>query len=291
MIKTEYTGIALENLVGDPDTLLLNIWVPELAPFTTDDPSTEITDSINCRNQAPHSLSSATVKAVSYITCEYLGNTNISRPDIAIGEHVNVIMFNDNNKYFWEPIGRDDKLRSTEHIRIHVASKPDNKSELTDDNTYFVEIDSRPATRGLWIHTSKANGEPVGYDLAIDTSDGALVVKDTVGNSLSLDSIAQQWILTNKAGDKIDMSPGKITSTTKEFVINAATKVSINTPLTEISTNLTVGGISTFTGAVTMQATLSVTGATLIGGALTVTGAVVAAGYSDPLGVGVWHKP
>lgn len=211
MKRIEYTGIALDKLMDD-DTTKLRVWIPELSPFTVDDPTEEVIVSTKPRNLAPNGKSSTDVTAVSYVVCEYYGNTNISRPNVHPGEQVKVHMIGDNHEYFWDVIGRSDHLRTTEHVKLVVADKPSQLDPLDIPTMYFVEIDTRAGQRNVHLKTSKGTGETVEYDVRIDLEEYFVRMMDSVGNFTELISLEEKFHTENATGDHTEIVPNKITS-------------------------------------------------------------------------------
>lgn len=214
MKRIEYIGIALDRLMDD-DTTELRVWIPELSPFTEDSPLDELAVITESANLAPLGKPSATVTAVSYITCEYYGNTNTSRPNVHPGEQVKVHMIGDNHNYFWDVIGRSDYLRTTEHVKLVVADKPNQLDELNETTMYYFEMDTRDGQRNIHIRTSKGTGEAVEYDIKLNLEDSTLRVIDSVGNFSELISLEQKFHTENALGDHTEIIPNKITSKLK----------------------------------------------------------------------------
>ena len=167
MIRTEYTGIALDTLM-DNDTKDLRVWIPELSPFTQEDPSEDLTTTSKVKNIASNTKYQANLKVVSYVVCEYYGNTKISRPNVHVGEQVRIFMYEDNNIYFWDVIGRDDELRTVEWTRYMISDKPTQLAQLIPHLSYYVEMDTRTGQRKAHIHLGQGTGEKVGYDLTFN---------------------------------------------------------------------------------------------------------------------------
>ena len=203
MNQKQYIGIALDNLMDDTTTSL-RVWIPELSPFTTEDPADETSVTTKATNFAPNTKAKFDLTAVSYVVCEfYNNNSNFSRPNIHKGEQVEVYVFEENGEYFWDSIGRDDKLRTTEHVKIRIANKKSQLDPLDDDHSYFIEIDSRKGLRKIQFHTSKGTDEAVAYDLVFDIENSMFGVQDSVGNSIVLDSLA--GILTQTLVTSLDV--------------------------------------------------------------------------------------
>ncbi len=205
----EFIGVACVTLMGDND-LVLPVMVPELSPMTTgtveegDEPSER---KLTLTNSAPKGVGTANLKVSNTIECTYLGNGhNGSPPNIHIGEHVMVFNFGNTSEFFWAPLGRDYQQRRTEHLKLRVANKPKNTDELTDDTSYFIEMDTREGQRKIHIHTSAGTEEEVTYDVKIDTDASTMEIVDSVGNGWKLDSNERHIRTWNETGSYLDMN-------------------------------------------------------------------------------------
>lgn len=139
---------------------------------------------------------SMTVKA------EWHGETHRrTSPNVRKGEQVKLWTTGRSERYYWEPMGRDDKLRRTETVTwAFVASKqPDDVDiEIDDSNTYTFTIDT--AGQHVTLRTSKDNGEYARYTIQINTKDGNITAMDDEGNIIQLDSKNTKILMLNKDG-------------------------------------------------------------------------------------------
>ena len=196
----EYLGIACGTLMGDEPTQL-EVMVPELLPMVDGSVEKETKTSkktITMLNSARGGSSTTTVDVSDTITCEYLGlRTGMSMPNIHIGEQVRVINIVGNSTFYWAPLGRDDNLRKTEHLKIAIANKPTTEDPLDNDHMYFLEMDTREGKRKIHVHTSAGTEEEVTYDLLIDTDKSEVSIIDSKGNGFILKSKEFYWKLYN----------------------------------------------------------------------------------------------
>lgn len=196
----EYIGIACQTLLGDEPTTL-EVMIPEFLPMVEGSVETEAKTSnrtIKVLNKAKGGKSVANVKVSDTISCEYLGGrTGMSMPNIHLGEQVKVINIEGNSTFYWAPMGRDDQIRKTEHVKIKVANKQKQQDPLDDDHTYFFEMDTREGKRKIHIHTSAGTEEEVTYDLLIDTDKSEVSLIDSKGNGFKLESKEFKWRMWN----------------------------------------------------------------------------------------------
>jgi len=186
---SEYIGIAAQTLMGD-DPVDLEVIIPDLLPMlegdvTEEDLNENTKKSISVQNYAIDSVSETTIKPSSTFKCKYLGiRTNMSMPNIHLGEQIRVFHFKNTDQFYWAPLGRDDAIRKTEHLKMKIANKKVTNGELDDDTTYFIEMDTRSGQRKIHIHTSSGTDEEVTYDLLIDTDKSEVSLLDSNGNGM-----------------------------------------------------------------------------------------------------------
>lgn len=159
------------------------IYVPELSPFHEGDVSPEYTTvSVSIKNIATGSNECKDIKVTKTIKADYFGvESSKSVPTMVKGQQVLVVNFGKTGKYYWIPLERDDYLKTFERVRWSCANiaatnkapvdDPNDikarKDTLTDDNTYFFEIDTRDR-KLIQFSTSDSDGEPWRYFFKID---------------------------------------------------------------------------------------------------------------------------
>ena len=260
----EYVGIACQTLMGDEPSDL-EVMVPEFLPMvegSVDQEAKTQNKTMKVLNTAKGGKSIASVKVSDTITCEYLGcRTGMSMPNVYLGEQVKVINLEGNSTFYWVPMGRDDHIRKTEHLKIRVADKPKQQDPLDDDHSYFFEMDTREGKRKIHIHTSAGTEEEVTYDLLIDTDKSEVSLIDSKGNGFILKSKEFYWKMYNSEeehGSFWEMDKDnihlhavdtfKVTSknyvreteetdkiTTPDYERNSTTKEVVNTPLRDVN--------------------------------------------------------
>lgn len=194
----EYLGIAAQDLMGD-DPVDLEVFVPELLPMLEGDVDETLVENedkreIELKNLAVDGIATTNITVSNTFKCKYLGiRTNMSMPNIHLGEQIRVFQFKDTSQFYWAPMGRDDSIRRTEHLKIKVANKPKTEGELDDDHVYFFEMDTREGQRKIHIHTSNGTEEEVTYDLLIDTDKSEVSLLDSNGNGIHLKS-KEYWM-------------------------------------------------------------------------------------------------
>lgn len=119
-------------------------------------------------------------------------------PDVRRGERVLLWQYADTDTFYWTSLGMDNHLRKLETVRYAIsATRDEDDVTLTPENTYSFEMSSHG--KYINIQTSKVDGEPYSYTIQINTEDGAIVMKDDIGNYIELDS--EEHKITSKNAD------------------------------------------------------------------------------------------
>jgi hypothetical protein len=137
------------------------------------------------------------------------GNSNrFLPPDVRRGEPVMVFQFaDDTDNLYWTDIG-DISLRRLETMILAISGCPDEDVKPTAENTYFLELSSHK--KAITLHTSQANGEAYSYDFQINGGDGNVVIKDNIGNYISMDSKENHLEMKNADGSIVEITKTKM---------------------------------------------------------------------------------
>lgn len=158
----------------------------------------------------------------------------LSAPDVYKGESVQLYRFADTDDYFWTAMFREPSLRKLETMLVGCSNNPGGGA-FNRDSSYYAEVSTHDSH--ISIHTSQSNGEPYGYDVKIDAAQGVITIKDTVNNTITLDS------------------------RTNTIQFDAQSKVNINAPEVNIkSTTINLEGEVKIKGNVDIDGTLHTTG-------------------------------
>jgi hypothetical protein len=191
-----------------------------------------------------------TIKAQWVPFCD---SQRMTAPDVRRGERVVIYQFGDADKYYWTTWENDNKLRKLETVIWAFSGTKNESDDLTADTSYFFEVSTHKKL--VTFHTSQADGERFGYNVQIDTKNSKLIVTDTAGNKIIINSPEQQLYLQNSAGSYLDINKQiatlftgeQIHQITKHFVLDTDTAV-INSKTTTVnSETTTVNGNSQIT--------------------------------------------
>lgn len=128
----------------------------------------------------------------------FCDSQRLTAPDVRRGESVMLYQFGDADKYYWTTLKNDNRLRKLETVIWGFSATTKESDGMTSQTSYFLEISTHKKL--VTFHTSQANGEPFGYDVQINAAEGKIVIADTAGNELLIDSAAQHARIKNSAG-------------------------------------------------------------------------------------------
>lgn len=138
-----------------------------------------------------------------------LGDANrLTPPDVRRGESVIIYQFADGDKYYWNTLKNDSKLRKLETVVWGISATRKEGDGSDPASMYYIEFSSH--TKLITLHTSQANGEKWGYDIQINPGTGYLVIKDTNDNFIKIDSLNEAIKLSNASGSFVELKKKNI---------------------------------------------------------------------------------
>jgi hypothetical protein len=193
MINNEWNvgcGIVVEGVQSQNDPFIYAV-VPRTSPLiqgelTNETEEVELSD-VQGTDEIPQPKTKVQVTVT--LKCEYLGDAHgMSVPDIVPGEQVFVYNHIGDDRFFWLPYREDAYLRLTEHHRISAMNKQENLPVSDPDaDTWFMEVDSKH-NRRIRLFTNQGREEAFGYTIEILPDDTTVEIRDTIGNSIMLES-------------------------------------------------------------------------------------------------------
>jgi len=223
-----YIGHVAED--KDPSSVEIVVSVPGLTPGVVGALGhAEATERFSV-NTTGDAKTGGSIKVTNTIRAVYRGMTNRKYPpDVVKAEQVLITKYEDIDYYFWESLGRDADLRKLETLRIEVSDSEDLIKVLTDDNTYYAELDTRNGR--VRIKTSKSNGEKYAYDFLVNTKENYASLSDDSGNELMIDSDIPRVRLKNREGTVLDaIQKLLLLAAPEDVVLKADRQVLFNTP-------------------------------------------------------------
>lgn len=206
--QVEYLGVAITDKAENSREL--QVYCPELLPFMQGElKGMNQAADIHTTNGSKTYQSQVTTS--NAIRCIYRG-TDANRllpPDVRKGEQVIVTSYGDTNIFYWREAGVDGNTRRTETYRIGVGDTLNSGATLDDSNCHYVELDSRRHNH-IKLITAQSNGETFGYTLVLSPELNKVILGDTDGNSVVLDSTVPSITLSNKKGSIVDINDENI---------------------------------------------------------------------------------
>lgn len=225
------------------------------------------------------------VTTANHVKAEWYGeNGERYAPLIRKKEQIRVFQIGNSDKFYWEALGRDSRLRTLDRRRWEVSATPVVGQEKTDENTYFLE--TNPAEGYVRLKTSKANKEPFSYVLNFNTKDGSFTVTDDAGNKLLIDSAKEILHLSNKSGTTIHAEKKNLTLEASDcMTLKAGKQLYIESPSYILNKNkrgVFVGNLSYMTlSGTSFVANYSTVG--LNATSVSIPGALIAGGIRAPI--------
>ena len=204
---TLFLGTVLED--KKPFERVIKVHLQELIPFVTG----EVKPVVDKKKvDGGDGGFSGNVETTNTIEAKYFdGYTNRRYPpDIRKNEQVLIFNYADSDTYYWISSGRDDNLRKKERLNFSVADTPNSVDQLTDDNTYFIELDTLH-NKKIRICTSQSDGEEYRYLIMIDAKANTLTLCDNNDNEILLDSNVPRIRLRNHDGTIVDLAQKNLT--------------------------------------------------------------------------------
>lgn len=106
-------------------------------------------------------------------------------PCLYKGEMVILLRFGGGDNFWWVGASNEINLRGPEKVVMMCSATPSSGSTGSE---YYGILDS--INKCIRVHMSNGNGEICGYDIDIDGKTGELVIQDTMGNEIMLNSPA-----------------------------------------------------------------------------------------------------
>lgn len=244
-----YIGICVED--KEFTSRVLKVHLRELLPFVEgeveDDDSVEAYSYIDDESG---NVVDGEITVSNHITAEWFGmsSNRVFPPDVVLGEQVLVMKYSDEDIYYWVSLGRDDNMRRLEILRHAVSDSVEYDRLLDDDNTYYVEMDTK-FTKRIRIVTSKSDGEDYRYEIIIDAKNNFLALHDDAGNEIIIESDIPRIKLKNANGTIVDLNgediimiaPRDVVISADRQIVMSARNVTIDAKEAIKSTAINVG--------------------------------------------------
>lgn len=218
------------------------------------------------------------------------GGNRATPEDIRRGQRVFIYKFADRNEYLWQYAGLDDEKFTTHTVVLRFSATNDETADRLDpSNCYYLEVCTR--TGKITLQTSKANGEFSAYAVQLDTQRGFFIITDELENYISLDSANTVITLNNSDGTYITLDKERIEAFANDYIRAKATnKIGLESKLIEFlceqllvksQTNRFETPDTEFTGNVKIGGTLTQTGSGTFNGSVEFTQPIKANGITS----------
>lgn len=203
--QATYIGRVVED--KKPNSRIVKVFVKDLLPFYSG----------NLENkESSYSVSGGNyqgeVKATNVLEAEWMGDDTNRRfpPDVKVNEQVRVIIISDQDKVFWQSLGRDDDKRRTEVMELTAANTPNGPADLNRENTYSITADTR-TEQCINLQTSKSAGEEFAYNIKLDAKNNRIVIADDQNNEIVIESSVPRIYMRNNMGALLELAKKNVT--------------------------------------------------------------------------------
>ena len=171
---------------------------------------------------------SSSINMKNYILVRPYLNQNQSMPDYVVGDKVIVSIIDNDIKtlaflpYSINRLGQ----RATDKCMFSVPANPTENTALTEDNTYFIKMDSK--SKVIILSTAKKNGETCAQVIGMDAENGQIAISDNEDRSWILDT-KNDSITSKTSGTTIEQTGNVINIKADTINIEGDTAVNIKT--------------------------------------------------------------
>ena len=147
------------------------------------------------------------VKATNSIKATWLPMGEANRrtaPDVRRGESVAIYRFGDSDKYWWNTMKNESKIRRAETVVYAYGATTKEGGELNANNCYFMEFSGHDGH--ITLQTSKANGEYASYIFQLNGKVGTATLVDDLGNEIVMDTSQDTIELNHHKGNSIKLN-------------------------------------------------------------------------------------
>ena len=249
-LLTEYHGYAIAD--KERGSRELKVFVPALLPMLTGELKAIEQDNDVLTTAAGTNFSySGLIKTKNYLLCQYKNDdpNSLVVPLVRKGEQVIVSNYANTDVWYWRSAGRNDNERRTDTYKTGVSGNLVHNAKLTDDNTYFMEMDTREKHQ-IKLSTSKQDGEKYRYTIQADADNSRIVVSDDIENKIIIESDPHRISIINKDNSMIILDKKNIVikcdgeiimeSTSSKVTIHGGSEINVKSPVTNVESPVNV---------------------------------------------------
>lgn len=178
---------------------------------------------------------SSDVVIKNYITVRPLLNENRSMPTYTIGDKVIITMIDDDIKtlaflpYTINRLGQ----RATDEIILAIPANTKENTELKENNTYVLYMNSDKDEQVIRLQTANKNGETCVHTFEFNSRDGIVTITDNQERSWVMNT-KEDSITSKTSGTTIQQIGDKINNYCDTYNIFATTKIHFETEKYEL---------------------------------------------------------
>ncbi len=177
----------------------VEVYPIELLPFVEGGISSEMFSVTRTGLDFNNNKYSVTLHRALTVKADWIGETHrVTSPNVMKGEQVKLYSVGSGERYYWEPLGRDDHLRTTETVTYAFAAREKGNTPITADDCYTITVDSK--NKHITLQTSKVDGEYCRYTAQLNLADGNITTMDDLGNVTQIDSKNTKMTAKNADG-------------------------------------------------------------------------------------------
>ena len=171
---------------------------------------------------------SSSINMKNYILVRPYLNQNQSMSDYVVGDKVIVSIIDNDIKtlaflpYSINRLGQ----RATDKCMFSVPANPTENTALSEDNTYFIKMDSK--AKVIILSTAKKNGETCAQVIGMDAENGQIAISDNEDRSWILDT-KNDSITSKTSGTTIEQTGNVINIKADTINIEGDTAINIKT--------------------------------------------------------------
>lgn len=191
---------------------------------------TENLSSSKIKNSISKNIGSSSIKLKNYIEVPPFVVPGTRPPRFAIGERVLIKFFDNDIKtmvYYPYQVAGDTAKRLTDIQRMYVPAKTSQEDPVTDEDSYFLELNSRD--KFVRVFTSNKNEEKCPFTFNINTKDGVVTFKDDTERSFEWNYDEDKISFKTNSGIVFELKENAVTLNCETLKINASESINVET--------------------------------------------------------------
>lgn len=174
----------------------IEVYPMEMLPFYEGKITDDIVNIDKTGEESDGAEYTVKLKKSMTVKAEWIGAANRrTSPNVKKNEQVRLWTVGDSDKYWWEPLNRDDHLRTKEVVTWAWAARSVGGGPLTANDSYSLTVDT--INRHMTLQTSGALGEKAKYVLQVNGGEGNVSITDDQNNLIQMNSVERKILFRN----------------------------------------------------------------------------------------------